>query len=143
MYLSSEFFNIIIIKANNFVSVLQKLHWELSTPTSLQFLSLLLSHLTSLMSRSVLDLVTRQVNTFLMLVATESSLLSTRPSVLACSAILISLEQVSGSIDQNIIKLLSELVRVKQVRLSYLNCFKNKIFCRTSCLEDCQNYEYL
>ena len=62
--------------------VLQKLRWELSVPTSLDFLSHILSHLETFTSPQILRLVGKQSQTFLMLAATEYSFYNVRCSVM-------------------------------------------------------------
>ena len=51
--------------------VLEKLHWELAAPTSLQFLSLVLHHLQPRLPRKLTARLARQAETFLTLAATE------------------------------------------------------------------------
>ena len=62
--------------------VLQKLRWELSAPTSLDFLSQLLSQLEHLTSPHILKMISKQSETFLMLAATEYKFYNVRPSVM-------------------------------------------------------------
>ena len=62
--------------------VLQKLHWELSSPSSLQFLSLILSHLDSVISSKMLEIMEKQAETYLMLAATEYKFYNVRPSIM-------------------------------------------------------------
>ena len=62
--------------------VLQKLRWELSVPTSLDFLSHILSHLETFLSPQILRMVGKQSQTFLMLAATEYKFSSVRCSVM-------------------------------------------------------------
>lgn len=62
--------------------VLQKLQWELSSPSPLHFLSLLLAQLDTRLSAALLRLVEKQAETFLMLAATEYKFYSVRPSIM-------------------------------------------------------------
>ena len=66
--------------------VLQKLRWELSVPTSLDFLSHILSHLETFLSPQILRMVGKQSQTFLMLAATEYKFSSVRCSVMVREA---------------------------------------------------------
>merc|ERR1712130_9838 len=96
--------------------VLQKLHWELSSPSSLQFLSLLLSQLDSLRmpTSKMIEIVEKQAETYLMLAATEYKFYNVRPSIMASAAILTSVEQLMGKSESNILQQLSEIVRTHQ-----------------------------
>ena len=64
--------------------VLQKLHWELSSPSSLQFLSLLMSQLNTvrMLSSQMIDIMEKQAETYLMLAATEYKFYNVRPSIM-------------------------------------------------------------
>ena len=66
--------------------VLQKLRWELSIPTSLDFLSHILSHLETSLSPQILRMVGKQCQTFLMLAATEYKFYNVRCSVMVREA---------------------------------------------------------
>ena len=62
--------------------VLTKLRWELSAPTSLQFLSILLVKMEDLLSEQMAPSVQKEAETFLMLAATEYKFHNIKPSVL-------------------------------------------------------------
>ena len=62
--------------------VLQKLQWELSSPCSLQFLSLLLSHMETCLNTQMIQLLEKQAETYLMLAATEYKFYNVRPSIM-------------------------------------------------------------
>jgi len=94
--------------------VLQKLQWELSSPSPLHFLSLLLAQLDTRLSAALLRLVEKQAETFLMLAATEYKFYSVRPSIMASAAILASVEQLVGSCPPDLVTQLSEIVRMHQ-----------------------------
>ena len=70
--------------------VLQKLHWELSSPSSLQFLSLILSHLDSVISSKMLEIMEKQAETYLMLAATEYKFYNVRPSIMVRNSFFLS-----------------------------------------------------
>ena len=62
--------------------VLTKLRWELSAPTSLQFLSILLVKMEHLLSDQMTTSVQKEAETFLMLAATEYKFHNIKPSIL-------------------------------------------------------------
>ena len=62
--------------------VLTKLRWELSAPTSLQFLSILLAKMEDLLSQPTEPSIQKEAETFLMLAATEHKFQNIKPSVL-------------------------------------------------------------
>ena len=62
--------------------VLEKLRWELASPTSSQFLAIILSNLENILSNQVLSLVQKHASTFLSLAATEYKYYMVRPSLL-------------------------------------------------------------
>ena len=68
--------------------VLQRLHWDLSSPSSLQFLAILLPHLSSsllsssLLTSKVLKIIEKPAETFLMLAATEYKFHNVRPAIM-------------------------------------------------------------
>ena len=62
--------------------VLEKLRWELASPTSSQFLTIILSNMENILSNLVLSLVQKHARTFLALAATEYKYYNVRPSLL-------------------------------------------------------------
>ena len=62
--------------------VLEKLRWELASPTSGQFLSIILANMENILSNQVLSLVQKHAGTFLALAATEYRFYNVKPSLL-------------------------------------------------------------
>ena len=64
------------------MKVLTNLKWELASPTSSQFLDLILANFESILSNPVLSLVQNHAGTFLSLAATEYRFYNVKPSLL-------------------------------------------------------------
>jgi len=102
--------------------VLQRLTWDLPSSAS-DFLTLLLSQLSphlmssSLVTPKMLKIIEKPAETFLMLASTEYKFHNIKPSIMACAAILTSLEQIVVTVDDEIFQNLSDIVRISQNHL--------------------------
>ena len=74
--------------------VLEKIRWELASPSSSEFLDIILANLEETISSQVINLVQKHAQTFLALAATEYRFCNIRPSVLVSNYINISLVNI-------------------------------------------------
>jgi len=101
--------------------VLEKLRWELASPTSGQFLSIILANMENILSNQVLSLVQKHAGTFLALAATEYRFYNVKPSLLASVSIISAVGGLVAGMDHRLMDCMAGMVRTDQVYLSKIS----------------------